>query len=89
MYIKRVEKTGMLSIVADEVTRLEVWNFAEIHRMRNSEIHESFDGEVYLIDFYVSKPVEAITDYLKQKFEDKFNVKIKQNYIYVTEKTES
>ena len=89
MNIKRARQTALYSIMTDEVARAKVYDFAETHKMQNSQIHESFDGEVYLIDFYISKPVDAVNAYIKEKLGVEFKVKIGENYIYVFEKEES
>ncbi len=85
----RFPKASLYRIMTEEKAKADVIFYAEEQKTCNSQVHESFDGEVYLIDFYCSKTKDEIDEYLKKVLGEKFHVRPSKNYTYILTKTES
>lgn len=84
--MKLLVRAHVYSIIADEEANFKVQNFADEHRVSNSIIHVQSDGEVIMIDFYSKETRESLVEGLRKELESNFDIRVGENFIYVTKK---
>ena len=84
--MKLFNKKERCVIVVDEETNLKIQRFADEHCIKGSIIDITKNGELCIISFDTKSGIKNIIKQLRSKFELDFNVDVKHELIFVTNK---
>ena len=84
--MKLFNKKNVYTIVVDKETNFEVQRFANEHCMKRSTINIMSATDYIVIDFGSKEERNSITNKIKERFEQLFNVEIGENIIWITKK---
>ena len=79
-------KTRGYSIATDNEGNFKVQHFAHQHSVNKSTVHIRLVSDVILVNFFSKENSEEIIKALKNELGENFNIRVEDNFIYVTKK---